>query len=75
MIAAKLLSPFRLAQFASPIGVYQWVVQIMLSTQVYARPDQLFSGTHAEPLAWALVSNGGDKMPSAWQVCFANQPA
>ena len=75
MIAAKLLSPFRLAQFASPIGVYQWVVKIMLSTQVYARPDQLFSETHAEPLAWALVSSAGDKMPSAWQACFANQPA
>ena len=40
MIAAKLLSPFRLAQFAPPIGVYQWVIDIVLSTQVYARPDR-----------------------------------
>ena len=75
MLTPELLSPFRLAQFASPIGVYQWVIEIVLSTQVYARPDQLFSGTHAEPLAWALVSSAGDKMPSAWQACFANQPA
>ena len=75
MIAAKLLSPFRLAQFGPPIGVYQWVIEIVLSTQVDARPDQLISGTHAEPLAWALVSSGGGKMPSVWQAFSASQPA
>jgi hypothetical protein len=40
MIAAKPLSPFRLAQFAPPIGVDQWVIEIVLSTQVHARPDR-----------------------------------
>ena len=40
MLTPELLSPFRLAQFASPIGVYQWVVEIVFITQVYARPDR-----------------------------------
>ena len=52
MITPELLCPFRLMQFAPPISVNQWVIEIVLSTQVYARPDRDLMKLTLNPLHW-----------------------